>query len=216
MKEVKSGERQKIRWQMRRMILIDINMPLNHIIEGRKYRHMYVVWSLTVTTLLCFTFHPTTLSPPSLTWPLCSFHLSFYSLVPIFLLPSCLSHCHPIIQCFPQDLTLWGYCVQKMILISAHSSELSCKVPFPHGDAAKRTGTNSLWHTIAWVLTEEGLVFAFQKEVIFSRLAMQNDIIIRWNLILQRPTNYSVKSLWVKLLFWRSVWCKEKCVWLRG
>lgn len=40
MKEVKSGERQK-RWQMRRMILGDINMPLNHITEGLSYKRTY-------------------------------------------------------------------------------------------------------------------------------------------------------------------------------
>lgn len=170
-------------------------------------------------SLFCFIFHSSILSLPSLTWPLCSFLLPLSIHVPVLLFSSCLSHCRLVLQCFPEDLTLWGYCVQKMILISAHSAELSCKLPFPHGDAAKRTGTNSLWHTIAWVLTEEDLDFAFQKEVIFSRLAVQNDIIIRWNFDLTKTYKMLCEialSLWVKLLIWRRVWCKEKCVWLGG
>lgn len=61
MKEVKSGERQ-IRWQMRRMILSDINMPLNHITEGLEYKHTYAVRSLAVNALFFFIFHPYSVS----------------------------------------------------------------------------------------------------------------------------------------------------------
>lgn len=50
MKEVKSGERQK-HWQMRRMILGDINMPLNHITEGLEYKHTFAVRFFAVTAL---------------------------------------------------------------------------------------------------------------------------------------------------------------------
>lgn len=50
MKEVKSGERQK-HWQMRRMILSDINMRLNHITEGLEYKHTYAVSSLAAAAL---------------------------------------------------------------------------------------------------------------------------------------------------------------------
>lgn len=45
-----------------------------------------------------------------------------------------------------QRIWHWGYCMRKMILISAHTAELSRKLPLPRGDAAKLTGTNSLWH----------------------------------------------------------------------
>lgn len=169
--------------------------------------------------LFCFIFHSSILSLPIVWLGLCAPFLSFSRLAPLSLPSFCLSHCRLVLQCFPEDLTLWGYCVQKMILISAHCAELSCKLPFPHGDAAKRTGTNSLWHTIAWVLTEEDLEFAFQKEVIFSRLAVQNDIIIRWNFDLTKTYKMLCEialSLWVKLLIWKSVWYKENCVWLGG
>lgn len=210
MKEVKSGERQK-HWQMRRMILSDISLPLNHITEGLEYKHTYAVRSLAVTALSSFS--------PLFHLPLYSVSLASLGLSLLFSPLSCLSHCHPLIQCFPGDLTLWCYCVRKMILISAPSAEVSCKLPFPRGASAKLTGTNSLWHTIAWVLRDEDLVFAFQKEVIFSRLAMWNDIIIRRNFDLTKTPKLFCKialSLWVKLLFCRGAGCKEKGVWLRG
>lgn len=53
MKEVKSGERQK-HWQMRRMILSDINMRLNHITEGLEYKHTYAVSSLAAAAISTF------------------------------------------------------------------------------------------------------------------------------------------------------------------
>lgn len=60
-------ERQK-RWQMRRMILCDINMLLNHITGGLEYKHTYAVRSLGWITALYFfpSFHFPPLSARSL------------------------------------------------------------------------------------------------------------------------------------------------------
>lgn len=102
--------------------------------------------SLAAAALSSFFFSPLFHLPPgfnlpSLTCPFSAFYpLSFSSYVPLSL--ALLASNHGVLS--RGDLTLRGYCVRKMILISAHSAELSCKLPFPHGDAAKLTGTNSL------------------------------------------------------------------------
>lgn len=70
MKEVKSGERQK-HWQMRRMILSDINMRLNHITEGLEYKHTYAVSSLAaaaISTFLSPLFYLPTLFSLPIAW----------------------------------------------------------------------------------------------------------------------------------------------------
>lgn len=138
---------------MRKMILGDTNMSLNHITERLEYKHTCALWlpppSLLFFPLPSFIFHPDSTSLASLV-----LSLRFILYPSLAMCLSRLPCSHPIMECFPEDLTLWGYCVRKMILISAHSAELSCKLPFPHGDAAKLTGTNSLWHTIAWVLRD--------------------------------------------------------------
>lgn len=94
MKEVKSGERQK-HWQMRRMILSDINMPLNHVTEGLEYKHTYAVRSLAATaSSFSFLFHLQSPSPDLAS--LCTFPLSFSSLVPH--LPTLLPSNHTVLS----------------------------------------------------------------------------------------------------------------------
>lgn len=150
MKEVKSGGRQK-HWQMRRMILSDINMPLNHITEGLEYKHTCVVSSLAATGLFFSSF--------VLIFHLCSASQAWLvlSLLPssIFLQPCASLACLAVIQsysAFPrisqsEVIVCEGWFSSPLTLLSSHAN---CH--FPHGDAAKLTDTNSARHTTAWVL----------------------------------------------------------------
>lgn len=89
----------KKHWQMRKMILSDINMPLNHITEELEYKRTYALpLPSLLVFLLHFHFHP---ESPSLQPHLSSLHS--------FSLSMCLSRLscqHPIMECFPEDLTL--------------------------------------------------------------------------------------------------------------
>lgn len=89
---------------MRKMILGDINMPLNHICEQLEFKHTYALWLplLTLPCFLPFILHPDSTTPSNLACPLSAFFFlsSFSSRI------SRLSCSHPIMECFPEDLTL--------------------------------------------------------------------------------------------------------------
>lgn len=88
---------------MRKMILGDNNMSLNHITERLEYKHTCALWlpplSLLFFSLPSFIFHPDSTSLASLV-----LSLRFILYPSLAMCLSRLPCSHPIMECFPEEI----------------------------------------------------------------------------------------------------------------
>lgn len=153
-KNYKGGEiskKKKIdRWG--KIILCDINMPLNCICEQLEFKHTYAFW-LPLFSLPWFL--PSSLSsstliqPPPATSLVLSLHFSSA-------LPS-LAASLVVLLASNHVVLSRGFDTRRLLCTNDDSHPRSLcwalmQTTIPPSDAAKLTGTNSLWHNIAWVL----------------------------------------------------------------
>lgn len=111
-------EADKKHWQMKRVILSDINMALNHITGGLEYKHTYTPLSLSLL-FSCVSSSTPPFTLPCLTWPLSA----LFSILLYNPSRSCSLAAIQSLQCFPEDLTLWCYCARAMILTLPRTHE---------------------------------------------------------------------------------------------
>lgn len=126
-----------------------------------------------------------------------------FSPLPLLLLrsasPTCLAHIQS------QSAFQWIWHSEVIVYERRFSSPLRllgshANSPFANGDAAKFTGTNSLWHTIAW---RRQLTLDQQYKM----------MVIEWNfdLIKSHKRLFEIALLLqIELLFCRSAWCKDQ------
>lgn len=132
MKEVKSGERQKgtDRWEM--WFWATSICCINHIRAGLEHKRTYGSLAALLVFLSSFFCWISSTSQTSL----------------ILFRLSCPCPC-PV-----RGYSISGYCAWEMMLVSARPAGALMNYRFPHGGAAKPTGTNNLWHTAVWVLID--------------------------------------------------------------